>query len=206
MHGGVITTQLIRVALAMTLALPAALCAVHAHAQAGARTEIYADEDRDWGVPPATQLRTVGYHGPTPTRIPGGKVVSTVDLKAMLEQTPRPYVIDVLGGGVHRTIAGAFWMIGAGAGDMSRDEEKRFAAAIAGFAGGDKNRPLVFFCVDSECWLSYNASLHAIEAGYTNVHWYRGGTDAWRGAGYAMRAVRGATTTSAASSSSARIA
>ena len=135
------TIKLISTVLAALLALPAALCAVPAHAQAGPKPGVYADEDRDWGVPPATQLRTVGYHGPTPTRIPGGKVVTTAELKSMLEQTPRPYVIDVLGGGVHRTIAGAFWMIGAGAGDMSRDEEKRFAGAIAGFAGGDKSRP-----------------------------------------------------------------
>ena len=160
----------------------AALGAVTAYAQAGAKTGVYADEDRDWGVPPATQLRTVGYHGPTPMRIPGGKVVTTGELKAMLEKEPRPYIIDVLGGGVHRTIAGAFWMIGAGDGEMNRDEEKRFAAAIAAFAGGDKNRPMVFYCVDSECWLSYNAALRAIALGYTNVMWYRGGIASWRSA------------------------
>jgi PQQ-dependent catabolism-associated CXXCW motif protein len=97
-----------------------------------------------------------------------------------MEQSAKPYVIDVLGGGVHRTIAGAFWMIGAGAGDMSREEEKRFADAIAAFAGGDKGRPLVFFCVDPECWLSYNAALRSIALGYTNVMWYRGGIAAWR--------------------------
>ena len=170
----------IRIVLAALLALPAALHAVHAYAQAGAKPGIFADEDRDWGVPPATQLRTVGYHGPTPSRIPGGKVITTGELKAMLEQAARPYVIDVLGGGVHRTIAGAFWMIGAGAGDMDRDEEKRFAGAIAGFAAGDKSRALVFFCVDSECWLSYNAALRAIALGYTNVMWYRGGIASWR--------------------------
>src|SRR4249920_588927 len=95
--------KFIRVVLAALLALPAA----QAQAQAGAKPGVYADEDRDWGVPPATQLRTVGYHGPTPTRIPGGKVVTTGELKALLEQPQRPYLIDVLGGGVHRTISGA---------------------------------------------------------------------------------------------------
>jgi PQQ-dependent catabolism-associated CXXCW motif protein len=174
------TTKLVRIALAALLALPAALYAVQGYAQAGAKPGVYADEDRDWGVPPATQLRTVGYHEPTPTRIPGGKVVTTAELKALLEQPSRPYIIDVLGGGVHRTIAGAFWMIGAGAGDMDRDEEKRFAGAIAGFAAGDKSRPMAFFCVDSECWLSYNAALRTIALGYTNVMWYRGGIASWR--------------------------
>jgi len=170
------TNKFIRVVLAALLSLPAAL----SHAQAGAKPAVYADEDRDWGVPPATQLRTVGYHGPTPTRIPGGKVVTTGELKALLEQPQRPYLIDVLGGGVHRTISGAFWMIGSGDGEMSKDEEARFAKAIAAFAGGDKSRPMVFYCVDSECWLSYNASLRAISLGYTNVMWYRGGIASWR--------------------------
>lgn len=149
-----------------------------AWAQAG--TNGYADESRDWGAPPTRVLRTVGYHAPTPMQIPGGRTVTTLELKALTEAEPKPYVIDVLGGGVHRTIAGAFWMLGSGAGDMSKDEEERFAKAIAAFAGGDRNRPMVFFCVDSECWLSYNAALRAIALGYTSVMWYRGGIAAWR--------------------------
>lgn len=110
----------------------------------GAKPGVFGDESRDWGVAPTAQLRTKDYHAPTPRQIPGGKVVTTGDLRAMRDKQPAPFMIDVLGGNVHRTIAGAFWMIGAGAGDMSREEERRFAAAIAGFAGGDKNRPMVF--------------------------------------------------------------
>lgn len=146
----------------------------------------YAEEDRDWGVAPTVRLRTAEYHAPTPRTIPGGRVITTLELKALLEHEPKPYLIDVLGGGVHRTLAGAFWMIGAGAGDMSPEEESRFLKALAAFAGGDKNRGLVFFCVDAQCWLSYNAALRAIAAGYTNVMWYRGGIAAWRAAGLPM--------------------
>ncbi len=157
-------------------------CATQVFAQAGATPDAgrYADESRDWGLPPAAQLRKSDYHAPTPLQIPGGKVVTTLDLKAMMASQPAPYVIDVLGGGMHRTIAGAFWMIGSGAGDMNAAEEKRFASAMAGFAGGDKSRAIVFFCVDSQCWLSYNAALRAIALGYTNVMWYRGGIVSWR--------------------------
>lgn len=146
----------------------------------------YGGEDRDWNIAPTRTLRTTGYHAPTPRQIPGGRVVRTVELKAMLEKEPRPYLIDVLGGGVHRTIAGAFWMSGAGAGDMGKEEEQRFLDAIAKFAGGDRNRLLVFFCSDSECWLSHNAALRAIAAGYTNVMWYRGGLGAWLHADFPM--------------------
>jgi PQQ-dependent catabolism-associated CXXCW motif protein len=161
------------------LALAAGLLSA-APALGQAKPEVYAEEEKDSGVPATKQLRTVGYHSPTPLQIPGGRVVTTGELKALLAQNPRPYLIDVLGGGVHTTIAGAFWMIGAGAGDMDRDETSRFAKAIAAFAGGDKARPMVFFCVDSECWLSYNAALRAIALGYTNVMWYRGGIASWR--------------------------
>ena len=162
------------------------LCVAPVSSQEPPKPGVYGDEDRDWGVPPRSQLRTVDYHAPTPLQIPGGKTVGTVELYQMLEKGPPPYAIDVLGGGVHRTIAGAFWLPGAGAGDMDQDEEKRFLKALASFAGGDKGRPMVFFCVDSQCWLSYNAALRAIAAGYTNIMWYRGGVAAWRQAGLLM--------------------
>jgi rhodanese-related sulfurtransferase len=170
--------KFIRALLGAAAVAAGALCAMQAAGQA--KPGVYAEEDKDWGVPATAQLRTAGYHSPTPLSIPGGKIVTTGELKALMEQNPRPYVIDVLGGGIHTTIAGAFWMIGAGAGDMSKEEESRFAKAIAAFAGGDKDRPMVFFCVDAECWLSYNAALRAIALGYTNVMWYRGGIASWR--------------------------
>ena len=162
------------------------LCAATVGAQEPPKPGVYGEEDRDWGVPPRSQLRTIEYHAPTPLLIPGGKTVRTVELYQMLQKEPRPYVIDVLGGGNHRTITGAFWLPGAGAGDMDADEEKRFLNALASFAGGDKARPMVFFCVDTQCWLSYNAALRAIAAGYTNVMWYRGGVAAWRQADQLM--------------------
>jgi PQQ-dependent catabolism-associated CXXCW motif protein len=173
-------------AAALVMAMAMAWLAIPAAAQEAARPGVYGEEDRDWGVPPRSQLRTVEYHAPTPVQIPGGRVVATTALSEMMQKEPRPYLIDVLGGGEHRTISGAFWMIGAGAGDMSRDEERRFVEALNKFAAGDKKRPLVFFCVDSQCWLSYNAALRAIAAGYSNVMWYRGGVAAWREAGLGL--------------------
>lgn len=146
----------------------------------------FAGEEKDWGVSPTARLRAAGYHSPTPLKIPGGRVVTTAQLKSLMEREPRPYLIDVLGGGTHRTVAGAFWMSGAGAGDLSKEEESRFARAVGNFAAGDKARPLVFFCADAECWLSYNAALRAIALGYTNIMWYRGGVSAWGAAGLPM--------------------
>jgi PQQ-dependent catabolism-associated CXXCW motif protein len=155
-------------------------------ALAVAQEKSYGGEDRDWNVAPTAELRTADYHAPTPRTIPGGRVVRTTELEAMREVRPQPYLIDVLGGDAHRTIAGAFWLAGAGAGDMNADEARRFLDAVAKFAGGDRNRPIVFFCADSQCWLSYNAALRAIAAGYTNIMWFRGGLAAWFHAGLPM--------------------
>jgi ABC-type phosphate/phosphonate transport system substrate-binding protein/rhodanese-related sulfurtransferase len=50
----------------------------------------------------------------------------------------------------------------------------------------DKNAPVVFACNGPECWKSYKASLAAIKAGYTQVHWFRGGYPEWRSKGFAV--------------------
>jgi PQQ-dependent catabolism-associated CXXCW motif protein len=167
--------------LAAALAL-AGMLAGQGHALA--QGKMYANEDKDWNVSPPATYRRADYHSPTPRELPGGKVVMTEDLKAVLAKDGAPYIIDVLGGGIHTTVRGAFWLGGAGAGDMSADEEKRFASALAKFAAGDKGKALVFFCSDAECWLSYNAAMRAVKAGYTNILWYRGGIQSWMDAGF----------------------
>ncbi len=46
----------------------------------------------------------------------------------------------------------------------------------------DKSAPVILACNGAECWKSYKASLAAIRAGYTRVHWFRGGLPEWRSA------------------------
>ncbi len=144
----------------------------------------FADEDRDWGVAPPPGLRGINYHGRTPATIPGALVVTTMELKAMLERDPRPFLIDVLSGPAHRTLPGALWLHNGGLGDFDATEEKRYLDTVALLSGHDKSRQLVFFCSSAQCWLSYNSALRAARAGYTNVYWYRGGIEAWRAAGF----------------------
>jgi PQQ-dependent catabolism-associated CXXCW motif protein len=152
--------------------------------------QFFAGEDRDFGVAPTNTPKRSPYHAPTPREIPGGKVIRTVELKQLLDSRSDVVVVDVLDLKESRaTISGAAWMSGAGSAPFYAAEKARFAAAMARLTGGDKGKTVVFLCLNPECWLSYNASLHAIEAGYTNVHWFRGGTDAWRGAGYRTQTV-----------------
>ena len=46
--------------------------------------------------------------------------------------------------------------------------------------------------------MSYNASLRAINLGYTNVLWYRGGIEAWKQAGLPVQSSGSAAQTPAA--------
>ena len=82
------------------------------------------------------------------------------------------------------TLKGALWLPNAGRGVHYFDPVQADTAdRLAEMTGRDKARPLVFFCVNSQCWLSYNASLRAAALGYSRVYWYRGGIEAWREAG-----------------------
>lgn len=153
------------------------LAAVLAYAAGEAR---FADEDHDWGVAPTIQLRQPPYHSPTPREIPGAKVVYTRELEGMLNGPNRPLLIDVLSDEGHETLAGTIWLGGAGRGENFNDAVQRnLTPLLSRLTVGDKAKPLVFFCAGPQCWLSYNAALRAVAAGYTNVYWYRGGIDAW---------------------------
>lgn len=149
-------------------------------AQAPAAQTAYADEDRDWGVVATSRLRQEPYHAPTPRQIPGAAVVRTLELRAMLNGPTPPILIDVLSGEDHLTLAGAVWLAGAGRGENFIDRlQSELTPLLAKLTDGDKGRAMVFFCASAECWLSYNAALRAVAAGYTKVYWYRGGIEAW---------------------------
>ena len=144
----------------------------------------FADEDRDWGIAALHRLRQPPYHAPTPRAIPGAQIVHTRELQAMLAGPGRPILIDVLSGEGHETLAGAVWLGGAGRGEHFEDPvQADLAPLLMRLATGDKAKPMVFFCASSQCWLSYNAVLRAVAAGYARVYWYRGGIDAWTEAG-----------------------
>ena len=144
-------------------------------------------EDKDWGVGAPTTPKRPPYHAPTPTSIPGGRVIKTLELEGLLKSNRNTVGIDVLDSKNRKSIPGAFWMSGAGDGQFFGAEKGRFAVALERLTGGEKSRPVVFLCISSECWLSYNASLHALDAGYKDIIWYRGGTNSWTGASLELK-------------------
>ena len=158
--------------------------AVGAPAPQAAGEYSYADEDRDWGIAATNRLRQQPYHAPTPREIPGARVVSTRELHAMLAGPNAPVLIDVLAEERHVTLVGAVWLSGAGRGANFLDPlQAALTQLLQQLSRGDKARPLVFFCAGAQCWLSYNAALRAVAAGYTKVYWYRGVVEAWMAAG-----------------------
>ncbi|MCR4276064.1 MAG: rhodanese-like domain-containing protein [Candidatus Parcubacteria bacterium] len=146
--------------------------------------QTYADEATDWGVKPTSRLETNHYHSKTPTTVPGAKTVTTVELKKLLDGPNPPLLFDVLKGSSF-VIQGAIYLgFDAGDGRVYVAEKARFAKMLQAVTNGDKNRQMVFYCLSSLCWLSYNATLRAVGEDYRNVMWYRGGAEAWKTAGF----------------------
>ena len=168
---------------------------VSTHATPGL-AQSFAEEDRDWGVVPQERIRAAPYTAPTPTGIPGAKVIATRELRSLLEAAAgsgpndRPVLVDVASGEGHATLPGAIWIPGAGRGTSFVDPlQAQCIDLMSKITGGDKSRAVVFFCVNVQCWLSYNAALRAVAAGYTRVSWYRGGIASWRDAGLPLATI-----------------
>lgn len=147
--------------------------------------QILAFESRDFGVPPTQQLRQGQFHAQTPTSLPGGNVVSTEGLANAMNGGMQMVLIDVLGS--NYTLPNAYVARElASAGSLNDRTQQRASQWLGQITGGQADMPIVVFCSDPMCWLSYNASLRAVAAGYNNVYWYRGGLQAWQMAGLAL--------------------
>ena len=135
-------------------------------------------ELEDFGIAPTRTLHNEPMHGPTPTSIPGGQVITTTGLLDMRRRGIPHVLVDVLGGPEMLPNAiPAAWL--SQAGSFNDETQRRGAAMLMGATQGRKDMPLVFYCQSPHCWMSYNAALRAINAGFTNVLWYRGGVEAW---------------------------
>jgi PQQ-dependent catabolism-associated CXXCW motif protein len=148
----------------------------------------YADERTDFGVKPQNFLQT-DVEGPTPTTIPGDRIVSTSGLYTALAKNPDAAIlIDALNGSGHATLPDAHRLPEASSSGRFNDSiQRNLAAELRSLTGGNRETTLVFFCLGARCWESYNAALRAIRLGFQDVYWYRGGLDAWKEAGLPLR-------------------
>ena len=113
-----------------------------------------------------------------PTALPGVPVVDAATVARLL-QTGAVYL---------DSRSHAEWRAGhipgtrslAAAGEAARPDTP---PASPGRLPPDRRTLLVFGCSGPESWASYHAAQAAVQAGYTRVHWFRGGLPAWRAAG-----------------------
>jgi rhodanese-related sulfurtransferase len=72
-------------------------------------------------------------------------------------------------------------------GSTNDGEEQRLAERLVQLTGGNKSKPMLFYCHHDRCQLSYNATVRAARAGYTNVFWMKAGQSGWQNTGLAFK-------------------
>lgn len=148
-------------------------------------------------VPEPEGYRQDAYRAPVPATLSGALVVDT-DAAHALWTTGRVAFIDVLPHAPkpanlpegtfwreapHRSIEGAVWLPNVGYGQLADVVDGYFRAGLETLTGGDRDHPVLFFCLP-DCWMSWNAARRAItEYGYRRVYWYPDGVDGWAAAG-----------------------
>ncbi|WP_199902562.1 PQQ-dependent catabolism-associated CXXCW motif protein [Azospirillum sp. B4] len=149
-------------------------------------------------IPEPPGYRLDDYRAPVPATVAGGRVLTTAALQSLLARMgDRVVLVDVLPaprrpagsppGSLwmplpHADLPGSAWLPDVGRGALSPEMESWFQQQLATLSGGDKSRPLVFYCLPA-CWMSWNATKRAASYGYTNAAWYPDGVDGWRAAG-----------------------
>jgi rhodanese-related sulfurtransferase len=131
-------------------------------------------------------VSTLGYF--TPRVLDRASIVGADEVIALMKQGAVLY--DTRSEDEYRDkhIRGAKWLP---YGEKSA-KEVGFDPAKDKFAvekAGDKAKPVIFACNGAECWKSYKSCVAAINAGYKQVYWFRGGFPEWVAKGYPVDSV-----------------
>lgn len=144
-------------------------------------------------VPEPEGYRNNEYRTPVPSTLKGAKVVGYEEAKRLFDgrsavfidvypRAPKPPNLPagtVWRDPPHESIPGSYWLANVGYGVLAPPVETYLTERLAMLSGGDKAKPLVFFCL-RDCWMSWNAAKRALAFGYVNVIWFPDGVDAWR--------------------------
>jgi PQQ-dependent catabolism-associated CXXCW motif protein len=145
------------------------------------------------GAPPPepAEYRQDHYRTPTPATLAGARVIGAGEAEALwrqgvlfidvMPQAPRPAGLPpgtLWRDPPHESIPNAHWLVNTGFGALAPETEAYFRSALERLTGGDRDKPVVFFCL-RHCWMSWNAAKRALALGYTRVIWFPDGTDGW---------------------------
>lgn len=119
----------------------------------------------------------------TPTSLPGAKVINAAQARELMVKGVPVYDVRVEEEYLTAHLPGAIsvpYKEGSA-------KEVGFDAADDQFALNrlpkDKNAPFMMYCDGTICWKSYKSAVMAIQAGWKNVYWFRGGFPEWKEAG-----------------------
>jgi len=153
--------------------------------------------------PEPETYRMDAYRAPVPATLKGATVIDTAqafDLwsrhaATFIDALPHPPKPEGLPkNAVWREtprddIPGGLWLPDTGYGALADVTLTYFKKGLEKASGGDRQRPLVFYCLKN-CWMSWNAARRALELGYARIYWYPEGTDGWAAAGHPLEAAR----------------
>jgi adenylate cyclase len=142
----------------------------------------HADEDADFGVAAndALEAPIAGY---TPRTAPGAETLGTGALATLLKRHT-PLVIDTLGHFWGTSLPNAIGLPNSGVGGRLTDSlQGRLERIMQKLTGGDRSMPIVAVGFNSERFDGRNLAIRLTALDYRNVHWYRGGREAWEVAG-----------------------
>lgn len=156
----------------------------------------------DAGAVNADGLRDHDYRTPPPPTVAEAVTIDTADLQQLMhlhgpslvlldvmavpkrpasEQTPSAWIPSK----VRQHIPGSVWLPNVGYANLPPEMEQFFQQHLQRLTDGDPQRPIVMYCI-ADCWMSWNAIRRAARYGYTQLYWYRDGTDGWKSAGLSL--------------------
>lgn len=119
----------------------------------------------------------------TPTSLPGAKVISASEANALLAKGMPVYDVRVEDEYISGHIPGARSVPYKEGSAKEVDFEPADDRFALNKLPKDKNAAFMMYCDGTICWKSYKSAVMAINAGWKNVYWFRGGFPEWKQAG-----------------------
>jgi rhodanese-related sulfurtransferase len=132
----------------------------------------------------ALGVASVAWAGDAPSSLSGATTVAADRVKQMMDKGTPVFDVRVANEYAEAHVKGAksvpYKEKSAKAADFDGSQDSFDLAKLP----SDKSAPVVFYCNGPECWKSYKASKTAVQAGYRQVFWFRGGMPEWKHQGF----------------------
>ncbi len=150
-------------------------------------------------IDPKTGLRTSYYQGALPESVPGGTRIKLTKAKSLYDSKSAIF-LDVMAhtgtgpdpidghwrlAAPRKNIPGSIWLADVGTGTLTKTMTKYYQSNLVRLTGGNKAKPIIIYCT-ADCWMAWNAVRRASRWGYSNIFWFREGSNDWDDAGYPL--------------------